>query len=185
DHLLTALKARFSDRRTSVLMARRFDGSWVLAVPVSDPFRVFQAELDLDPEGVQAAAETGLRLVPRWSNGVARGGERLSALLADVEARSPQGLGPVIFSGSEAVGYPYLLPETARLLLLHGLAAGWVEVARQRGLGLLVPLLEGHAVRVHGIAPAEMQRSSRDTAVRRWLRAVRERGIRVLYLRPF
>lgn len=162
--------------------AERSDGSLVMALPVSDPQRVHQAYLGLLPEGMARAAAVGLVPVPRWTNAIARGGEAVDELVARVGGRKPR---LVIFSGTEALGYPYRLPEVAAALGREGMHVGWVEFAFQHGLPHLIQLMDGQAVRVHSISAAEMDRLTPDAAVRRWVRAVRERGIRVLYVRPF
>src|SRR5690606_15759751 len=162
--------------------AERADGSLVMALPVPDPQRVHQAYLGLLPEGMARAAAVGFVPAPRWSNAMDRGGEAVEQLVARAGGRKPR---LVIFSGTEALGYPYRLPEVAAALRREGMHVGWVEFAFQHGLPHLINLLEGQAVRVHSISAAEMDRLTPEAAVRRWVRAVRERGIRVLYLRPF
>src|SRR5690606_13811009 len=123
-----------------------------------------------------------MRPVPRWSNRTGRAGEAVQELVDAVPGARP---GLVIFSGSEALGFPYRLHETAQALKGAGMPVGRVEFTRQRGLAHRSTLLDGQARRVHSISEGEIARLSVDSAVRRWNRAVRGRGIRALYMRPF
>src|SRR5690606_24939052 len=58
--------------------------------------------------------------------------------------------------------------------------------APQHGLRELARLVDHRVVRVHSITDREMQAGiARDVAVDRWLRALRERQIRLLYVRLY
>lgn len=89
----------------------------------------------------------------------------------------------VIFQGKEVLGYPQHLKEAADLL--EGKTWGFIEFANQYGEKELARLTDYNLVRVHSITPKEMERIDPQKAHERYLRAVRERGARVLYLRPF
>lgn len=80
-----------------------------------------------------------------------------------------------------------------RLVIVSGLGELKKEqlYETQARLGLVefsVPKIEGgqasQMVRLHGISAAEMEVLSRERILNRYLRAVKERNIRVLYLRP-
>lgn len=60
---------------------------------------------------------------------------------------------------------------------------GLVEFTNQGGINALASV--DNAVRVHGISQAEMDFLDYNRIITRYLRGVRERNIRVLYLRPF
>lgn len=86
----------------------------------------------------------------------------------------------VIFEGS-AVPDP---ASTAEPMKQRGFAVGLVEFASQQGAGELARRLGLAAVGVHSMKAEEMASTTVEAAVARYLRAVRERGVRVLYLRP-
>lgn len=89
----------------------------------------------------------------------------------------------VILGGKESPGYPNDLNTVREQLEQLQTLVGVVEFAVQAGVDKLA---EPHQmVRVHGITTAEMNRLSHERIVNRYVRAVRERNIRVLYLRPF
>lgn len=89
----------------------------------------------------------------------------------------------IIFQGKEVLGYPNNLKISAKLL--EGTPWGFVEFANQYGEKDLARLTDYNLVRVHSITPEEMIKIAPNVAMERYLRAVRERGARVLYLRPF
>lgn len=89
----------------------------------------------------------------------------------------------VILGGVESPGYPDNLSEYAALFKELGVRVGVVEFAQQKGVRQLAPASQ--MVRVHGINQRELESLSPNRVVARYLRAVRERNIRVLYVRPF
>lgn len=165
-----------------VSRATRADGSVIVSLPVADPQPVHDALLGLLPRAMEAARSAGMTPVPRWANEVGGSGEAVETWLAAHGDLDPT---LAIFTGGEALGFPYRLPDVAEAMAQGGLAAGWIEFTQQRGLARLIQLLDGQAVRVHSISEGEMARLSPDAAMARWRRAVRERSIRALYLRPF
>ncbi len=127
-------------------------------------------------DDLQTAVRAGLAVVPRVGN--PPWGQDLT--WEQVAAYDPH---LVIFGGRDAAGYPDDLEDT--LEIIHNLAAnvGVIEFANQRGMHVLgddVP-----AVRVHGISAEEMKKLSSQRVLARYMRAVRERNIRVLYFRGF
>jgi hypothetical protein len=91
----------------------------------------------------------------------------------------------MLFQGSAALGYPHQLEQVASLLNERQQYLGWVEFEQQDGGAELAAKLLPNVLRVHSIAADELVKYTPDTAVLRLVRAVRERGIRCLYLRPF
>ena len=89
----------------------------------------------------------------------------------------------VIFEGKEVLGYPGNLKSAAELL--GDTPWGFIEFANQYGEKDLARLTNYNLIRVHSITPGEMLKIDPQVAMERYLRAVRERGARVLYLRPF
>ena len=93
------------------------------------------------------------------------------------------GSSTVIFAGEDVMGHRGLIDDTVAALREHGLNYGSVEFGRQRGdakLALLAPEL---VIRVHSISSGELVRLAPNTAIQRYIRAVKERNIRLAYLR--
>lgn len=132
--------------------------------------------------------KTGLKIVPRIGNNKLTNEEQ-RALLAYYSPRY------LIFNGTEVTGYQEGskegLRETANLMLDNDIIFGMIEpfIARQLGAASLAHLLDYRLLRVHSIQQSEMDskqdKYSLDNIVNRYYRAVKERNVRLLYLKPF
>ncbi|MCL5773775.1 MAG: DUF5693 family protein [Firmicutes bacterium] len=97
----------------------------------------------------------------------------------------------VVFGGvrNQAAGYPDFLDQTADGIASLGCQLGMIEVPQvqlaQKGVRRLALKLKDKAVRVQSISQAYMQRLNSDETVDIFDLGVRERNMRVLYLRPF
>lgn len=100
----------------------------------------------------------------------------------------------VIFAGSEITGYKENnksdLKRTADIMLQNNIKFGMIEsfIAKQKGANSLAYYLDFNILRVHSIQQKEMDERedyNKDKIVDRYLRAVRERNVRLLYLKPF
>jgi len=131
-------------------------------------------------EDLHAAADSGLRVAGRLANFPGVSPEAIQAAAAMAEAG---GVRIVVFDEDQALGYPGLIPETARAFERHDLLLGSIEMVAQRGDQELAARLPTRVVRVHSISDSDMMLISREAAVARFVRAVRERNIRVCYLR--
>lgn len=89
----------------------------------------------------------------------------------------------VIFSGDEVLGFRALLSRTAEEMRRQGMLYGSVEFGKQKGDERLTRLLLDRVVRVHSVPVAEMSTLSPGELLERYTRAVRERNIRLCYVR--
>ncbi|NLM94865.1 MAG: hypothetical protein GX165_04825 [Firmicutes bacterium] len=172
------------DRETVELLSRAFDShlpeDWEVnhwegyyAFYAGAPFqRVSSWSLGYLPGPVGLAQGYGLFIAPRPSN-------------QTIGELPPDPLSVVIFEGMEMGGYPDSLPAMAAALEARGAYLGLIEFAPQKGDRALAKLLDHNCIRVHSITPQEMSRYRPEEAITRYVRAVRERGVRALYLRPF
>ena len=175
------------DREMAALLQEAFDrhlaGNW--EVNEWDGFYAFYAGSPLQrvgswslgylPGPLGLAQGYGLFIAPRPTN-------HRSAL---PEELPPGPLSLVIFEGMEMGGYPEGLPAMAAAMEDRDAYLGLIEFAPQKGDRALAKLLDHKCIRVHSITPQEMSRYGPEEAVARYVRAVRERGVRALYLRPF
>ncbi|WP_408955715.1 DUF5693 family protein [Natroniella sp. ANB-PHB2] len=129
---------------------------------------------------VELLSDLGLQIIPRIPTEIEP--QELDNLLAGIE-----GSQQVIFSGEEVVGYPDRLKLTAQQLRARGIKLGMIEpfIAQQSGSGELAQLLNLEAIRVHSLDQAELDFLGIERTLARYLRAVRERNVRTLYLKPF
>jgi hypothetical protein len=118
-----------------------------------------------------------LRIIPRIRNALNSGSAVISKKIKDVSAYNT-----VIFAEEEVLGYPNYLRETARALSMNKIKYGYVEFGKQMGDSALASYMGGSLVKVHSIPPDELEKLSREDAVKRFIRAARERNIRILYV---
>ncbi len=93
----------------------------------------------------------------------------------------------IIFEGETALGYPLKenLIHTAELLKIKGYPFGIIEFAGQKGIEIIAHSASQLAVRVHSITKEEMEIISKQKAIERWIRAAKERKVRIFYIKPF
>jgi hypothetical protein len=93
----------------------------------------------------------------------------------------------IIFEGETVLGYPSKenLIRTAELLKIKEYSFGMIEFAGQKGIETVAHQASGLAVRVHSITKEEMEIISKGKATERWIRAAKERKVRIFYIKPF
>ena len=93
----------------------------------------------------------------------------------------------IIFEGETVLGYPLKenLLFTAELLQKKGYPFGIIEFAGQKGIETVAQSASELAVRVHSITKEEMEIISKQKAIERWIRAAKERKVRIFYIKPF
>ncbi|MFH0886542.1 MAG: DUF5693 family protein, partial [bacterium] len=91
----------------------------------------------------------------------------------------------IIFDREEVLGYPNQIKIVANTFKEKGILFGFVELAEQKGDESLARLSEDYMVKVHSIPIEEMNTMNADKAVDRFVRAVKDRSIRHLYIHPF
>ena len=89
----------------------------------------------------------------------------------------------VIPVGDGADGFPDRLGEVKVTLAAAGARIGIVEFMPPKGISQVASADTG--IRVHEITGREMAVLTKDRALSRYLRAVRERNVRILYIHPF
>ncbi|HUT75034.1 MAG TPA: DUF5693 family protein, partial [Armatimonadota bacterium] len=133
-------------------------------------------------QALVAARAVGMKIVarPLWQGVRSQQAvESAITMAADTDARI------VVFSGDQILGFPGLVGATADALRQHNLTFGFIELAPQNGDAALASKLDYSIVRVHSITDQEMRTISLSRAVDRFVRAAREREVRLLYLRLF
>jgi hypothetical protein len=135
------------------------------------------------------ARKLHLLVDPRVQNDERYGVPQIDALFGSFDQGAK--LGTVIFMGlaNEVLGYPNHLHDTADAFKRSKLPFGaieWYDKAQdQRGTEALGTLLPGRVTRVQAISKTELDKLSPQTEIARYILGVRERNIRVVYLRPY
>lgn len=125
--------------------------------------------------------EKGLSLVPRVSD------ESTVEKFIEATENLPE-FQKIIFSGEEIVGYPGELDLLAGYMIENEILYGFIEpfIARQEGSNLLAGFKNyDNMVRVHSVVEDDLDFMGVEEAVDRYLRAVEERNVRSLYIKPF
>ncbi|MHB8178432.1 MAG: DUF5693 family protein [Vulcanimicrobiaceae bacterium] len=138
---------------------------------------------------ISLARRLGLEIIPRFQNDERFHAKQIDTLFASLGGY--RRVSTVIFFGlrNQVLGYPHHIKATAAVLRRHGLNFGTIEVydpsQLQRGNAALAQLIPGQTVRVQAIAKLELDKLKFSEIVERYLLGVRERNIRVVYLRPY
>ncbi|MBP5273709.1 MAG: hypothetical protein ILO36_02070 [Abditibacteriota bacterium] len=90
----------------------------------------------------------------------------------------------VIFSGDTIVGFRSVLKELGQEMNKRNLYFGKIEFSNQKGEQTVAGENLEHLIQVHSVSKAELAGLSPDTVIERYVRAVRERNVRLLYVRP-
>ncbi len=135
------------------------------------------------------ARELHLLFVPRIQNDERFGAPEIDRIFANIERGERPST--VVFFGqrSEVLGFPDHLHETAVAFRRSGLNFGSIETYDtnqvQKGNDELALLAIARTTRVQAISKAELDKLNFNTVVARYLLGVRERNVRVVYVRPF
>lgn len=136
--------------------------------------------IGLPHDAVRLVKRSGLDVVARLQNHPALTSEAVTAAVSDLKR---DGIKRVICAGEEVLGFRGLIPFAARSFRSAGLVYGSVEFAHQKGDARMSRELDSELIRVHSISNAEMAGMAPSTAVERFARAVKERNIRLCYVR--
>ena len=130
----------------------------------------------IDSDDIDLIKGSGLRLVARPGN-IFMGSEDSISKIFSEYAALPEGLlSTLLFEGVEVAGYPDHLDLVGKILHENNMRVGLVElVRRQHGIEELMRLTDYSGVTVHA--------NLRDRPVSTIINAVKERGIRLLFLR--
>ncbi|MDK2871094.1 MAG: hypothetical protein PWQ16_446 [bacterium] len=91
----------------------------------------------------------------------------------------------IIFDGEQVLGYPSLIKEVSSEMRKRNYKMGLIEFGKQVGKEALAFYNFPNILLVHSIDAKEMLSYSVDRAISRYLRAVKERNMRILYVRFF
>lgn len=146
--------------------------------------------LGIPTDQLELARYLGLLVIPRFQNDERFQEPQMNALFNGVLKYDPK-VSTVIFFGlrNQVIGYPDHLDDAAAAFQKHIFNFGTIETYDdsqiQKGNVTLARLIPGRTVRVQAIAKTELDKLKLDEVVGRYVLGVRERNIRVVYLRPW
>ena len=186
------LALHFEPKTVRVLRARK---PWVIEVRTQiDYFNAIA--LGIPSEQIALAKRLGLLLIPRFQNDERYTLAQMNAAF-DAVLTQDRKVSTVIFFGlrNQVFGYPDHLDDAAAAFREHGAKSatpfnfGTIETYDdsqiQKGNETLAKGIEGQTVRVQAIARTELDKITLDDVVARYVLGVRERNIRVVYLRAW
>jgi len=148
-------------------------------------FRLGFADSDL-----AAIRTAGLGVVPVLADYDLITPEEITALFARADTAGP--VQAVLFDGREVLGYPQYLETTAAAMQSRGAVFAMVQAPGSlrgytslAGREQLLQRLDYRAARVYMVSRKETNNIREADMIERWLSAVKESNVRVLYLRPF
>jgi hypothetical protein len=179
------LPLHFAPSAISVLHARN---PWIFAVRTQiDYFN--GTPLGIPRDEIARARRLHFEIVPRFQNDEQYDAQQIAALAEMLGG--DRRISTVIFFGlrPEIVGYPDNIKATAALFKAHKWNFGAIEIydpsQLQKGTDQLAELLPDQTVRVQAIAKPELDKMKFAAIAARFVLGVRERNIRVAYLRPY
>lgn len=137
--------------------------------------------LGIDPGAAHAATTAGLLVVARHANAAGTTPSSIASILEDSVRKGAQVLLPM---GDQVLGQRDLVRTTADQLKRLGMQYATPEFAKISGDAKLSALMQERLIRVHSIQAAEIDRSTPEEVVERFVKAAKERNIRMLLLRP-
>lgn len=163
------------------------NGRWTWSAAISDKLVVRAATNTLSliglgpsPVAVNLVKQAGLDVVTRLQNHPALTKKAVDAAIADMKAA---GITRLVSAGEEVFGYRGLIDYTANKIKDSGLVFGSIEFSKQRGDARMSKKLDSQFIRVHSVSVAEMGTMAPSSIIERFVRAVKERDIKLCYLR--
>lgn len=185
------LGARPNEYRIDPTLAKRIQEAWPgnLTPSPSEDGTAFLARseiprllpLGIDPAAAELAKSRAMFLIARHINPVGSTEESIRRTLTTSQALRVDAYLPL---GEQALGQRDLLRQTAELLPSLGLLYITPEFSKISGDARMASLLPEHLIRLHAAQQAEIDKLTPQDYVERYVRAGRERNIRILLLRP-
>ena len=162
----------------------------ILSVYGMEKAEIGQLGVGFSEDKTERIADYGLRGILLLTNGPFISESSIQTLFSTIG--DWRNVSAVIFSGDSILGYPNFLDSVRRQLDIAGVNLGIVEFLNQQGRERITKNLYHKIVRIHNISAEEfvtMQQGGRldiSRLIARFQRAVKERNVRLLYVRlPF
>ncbi len=185
DRYMQMLPLHFEAKSISVLHATK---PWLIAVHTQIDF-FGNVSLGIPADQIALARRLGLEIIPRFQNDERYQAPQIEKLFASLGG--DKRISTAIFFGlrNQVVGFPDHIDDTAKIFKDHKYTFGSIEIYDdsqiQKGNDTLAKDIPGHTVRVLAIAKTELDKLKFSEVVARYILGVRERNVRVVYLRPF
>lgn len=146
--------------------------------------------LGVPADQVSLARRLGLFVIPRFQNDERLQDGQIATMFDDLHAG--KWISTVVFFGlrNQVLGFPDHVADTAQIFrdrkfMNFGQIETYDQSQVQKGNAELAKLIPGRTVRVQAIGKVELDKLTLPEIVSRYELGVRERNVRVVYLRPF
>ena len=141
--------------------------------------------LGFSKEDIELVKNLGFQVILRPKNLLKTNNECIDFKFKEIDKAG--NISGIIFEGETVLGYPSKenLIHTAELLKTKEYPFGIIEFSGQKGIEIVAQQASELAVRVHSITKEEMEIIPKQIAIERWIRAAKERNVRVFYIKPF
>lgn len=151
-----------------------------LAMPAVDTATIRTTSIGLDPQLVSLAQKHHLTIVGRFSNPV---GANSRAIAETIKWAKDSGVRIFLAQGEQVLGRRDSLDVTKESLLSNNILYASPEFAKLGGDQEMLTKIPEQVVRLHSAQTAELDKLSEDAALERYLKAAKERNMRVLLVR--
>lgn len=176
------IQAAFAQEGVSDWTVQGKDGLLLNVSPDNATLRPMQP----NPIAMKQLRDDGFLIIPRLSDRLPYNDEEMGKW---IDSFKEYGVTRIIFDGDSVTGFNDQATEGSLTLFADrlkkaGIGIGTIEnlKAPQQGLGTLSKLLDYNVVRVHSVSEAEMSAAKPVTLVDRFLLAVKDRNLRIIYL---
>ncbi len=178
--LLSNLEKEFSLRLGSDKLIRERDD---LLIVKATPDVLSEYPLYYPEDVIKKAKDMGFYVSLRVTNFLNVNKDSVDEIFKRIKKVNPIN---IIFAGEEVLGYPdyALIKNVVKYLKDEKIPYGIIEFTNQRGMKFLSQYLPELALRVHSISKDELEDMPFRKAVDRWIRAVKERNMRLLFIKP-
>ncbi|NQY73936.1 MAG: hypothetical protein HRT90_04150 [Candidatus Margulisbacteria bacterium] len=142
-----------------------------------------QLGVGIHPKTIRDLEGYGFSIIPRFQNSAHISLALIKLKLMDLN--SAETITTIIFEGDSVLGYPDKIQDIKNLLLERHFNLGFIEFSNQLGSKSLAQHMPHSVIRVHSISENELLNMSQRKATNRYIRAAKERGIRILFLTPY
>ena len=178
ENLILALR----DKKVQSLLP--FKDYYILKLS-GDPEQLFEIGLGFSDQDIQMIRGLGYNVILRPRNPDQLDEKNIRQKITHFE--KIKNISAIVFDAEEVIGYPSakMMNMTADYLSSQQIPIGIIEFTEQKGIQNIAQNMSHLAIRVHSITKEEMEVISSKKAIDRWIRAAKERNVRLFYIKPF
>ena len=143
---------------------------------------VFLTNIGFDNDKIRSLSKKGFNIIPRLRNSPHVNEVLIRKTFADLKDRFPKST-TLIFEGDSVLGFPNDIDQVTVRLANLPYSIGKVEFQGRMGMDHLVDEVSSRIVKVHTVSPEETVALSVSRLINRYIRAVKERNVRLVLMR--